>query len=97
MARFKVWHIPQVPMPVAFEREYADFATARLVQDVLSDYDAFEFKHNVKGDYCNVSGISMAHGDSPGEDDWFDVEPCEECGFAVADGDDCDECMKEAP
>jgi len=37
----------------AFEVDVPDLATAVLVANVLGDYDAFQFKHRIKPDYCN--------------------------------------------
>ena len=56
MSEFRVWHIPQVPGS-AFWRDMPDLATARLVVDLLADYDLFQFDNDIKPDYCNVSGI----------------------------------------
>lgn len=73
MSNIKVWHIPQVPGK-AFEVEVEDLKTAKLLCDVLGNYDAFQFKHNIKPDYCNVNGVSVLE-----EGEWWDVEASEMC------------------
>jgi hypothetical protein len=68
-ARLKVWWVPQIPME-AFEVEVSSLADADLLLDVLADYDAFQFEHRVKGDYCNAGGLVMLEA---GEwVDWYD-------------------------
>jgi hypothetical protein len=67
----KVWWIPQVPA-APFEALVPDLATAAAILDVLADYDAFQFRTNVKGDYCNAGGLMVLRD---GEwEDWDDPE-----------------------
>ena len=70
MSKFKVWHIPQVPMK-AFEFETDDLAVAKTVMDQLAFYDLFQFENNVKGDYSNAQGISEW---SEEEQEWWDID-----------------------
>lgn len=67
--KYKLWHIPQVPM-TPFEVESEDLGYLVKLQDVLADYDAFELEHNVKPDYSNVSGICVLDDDG----DWEDID-----------------------
>lgn len=55
-ANFRVWHIPQVPGE-PFEVETQHLHEAVSIKGILANYDSFQFKNNIKGDYCNVSGI----------------------------------------
>ena len=70
----KVWHIPQVPMQ-AFYVNVENLNEAKLVLNVLADYDKFEFENDIKPDYCNVSGL-LVYDDCAGEGlewcDWSD-------------------------
>lgn len=68
--RFKIFYIPQVPMP-AFEREYEDFETAKEVLNAIINFSIFEYDNNVKPDYSDVAGISYWE---EAEQDWEDVE-----------------------
>ena len=52
----KVWWIPQVPGK-PFEVPVSSVDEARKLLDVLADYDAFQFKNNIKPDYCNAGGL----------------------------------------
>lgn len=70
MLRFKVWHVPQVPMK-CFEVEVGSYEEAVRVRDVLARYDLFQYENNIKPDYANASGISVW---VPQEQDWWDVE-----------------------
>jgi hypothetical protein len=73
--KFRVWWIPQVPMD-PFIVEVASYAEGKKIEDVLADYDRFQFEKRVKGDYCNAGGVSMLHPEitGTGEDDWMDVD-----------------------
>lgn len=66
--RFKVWYIPQVPMP-AFEREYTDFDTAKAVVNALIGLSIFEFENRVKPDYADMAGIARWE-----DGEWCDVD-----------------------
>ena len=68
--RFKIWYIPQVPMP-AFEREYEDFETAKTVLNAIINFSIFEYDNNVKPDYSDVAGISFWE---EAEQDWEDID-----------------------
>lgn len=64
----RVWWIPQIPMP-SFIVPVADLEAAHLILDVLAAYDAFQFENGVKGDYCNVGGLSIFE-----DGEWCDWE-----------------------
>lgn len=66
--RFKVWYIPQIPMP-AFEREYDNFETAKAVINALIGLSIFEFENRVKPDYADMAGITRRE-----DGDWSDVD-----------------------
>lgn len=72
----KVWWIPQVPM-APFEAIVPDLPTAAAVLDVLADYDAYQFRTNVKGDYCNAGGLMILRADGEWED-WEDPDTCDD-------------------
>lgn len=73
-----VW-IPQIPMP-SFKVLVRTLREARLLLDALADYDLFQFKHRVKGDYSNAGGLQEFDrtDDTDGPDgswvDWYDDE-----------------------
>lgn len=52
----KVWWIPQVPMK-KFEYPVKSIDHAISILDVLAKYDIFQYKNNVKPDFCNVGGL----------------------------------------
>lgn len=53
-----VWHVPQVPMK-AFRVPVSSVAEAKLILEVLANYDLFQFENNVKPDYCNMNGLEV--------------------------------------
>lgn len=75
-AKLRVWWVPQVPM----KPFYVDVSTLEegvKITGVLADYDAFQFKNNIKPDYCNAGGIQLL--DTDGEwVDWYDEETGED-------------------
>ena len=54
----RVWWIPQVPMK-SFNVPVANLVEARLLMNVLAEYDAFQFDNNIKPDYSNAGGLSV--------------------------------------
>ncbi|AUV59094.1 superinfection exclusion protein [Escherichia phage vB_Eco_AL25] len=56
--RLRVWHIPQVPGK-AFYVEVDSVEEGVRIIDILANYDLFQYENNIKGDYCNVSGLQM--------------------------------------
>ncbi len=51
-----VWWIPQVPMG-AFRVSVATLVEARLLLQTLASYDEFQWKNQIKPDYCNAGGL----------------------------------------
>uniref|UniRef100_A0AAU8KWH1 Superinfection exclusion protein n=1 Tax=Serratia phage Kevin TaxID=3161161 RepID=A0AAU8KWH1_9CAUD len=56
--KFRVWHVPQVPMK-SFNVEVPTFEEAVRLKDALGLYDLFQLENNVKPDYCNMNGIQI--------------------------------------
>lgn len=77
----RVWWVPQVLM-APFYVPVASVADGVKIMDVLADYDAFQFRHRVKGDYSNVGGIERWCADNgddePGWESWYDEETGED-------------------
>lgn len=75
--QLRIWWIPQVPMPM-FTVPVRTFREARLLLNTLADYDAFQFKHRVKPDYCNAGGLQMfdpLDGEDSPDGSWSDYHP----------------------
>lgn len=72
MNKLRVWHIPQVPGK-AFYVHVSTVDEAVLVMNALANYDLFQYDHNIKGDYCNMSGLEM-YDESLTEEDLVDME-----------------------
>ena len=69
--KFRVWHIPQVPMN-PFHVPVNDIREAKLVLDVLARYDSFQFENNVKPDYSNAAGLEVFEDGEWVE--WYDLD-----------------------
>lgn len=71
--RYQVWWKPQVPMK-SFIREVPDLATAKILVEVLADYDLFQYDNNIKPDYSNAGGIEVWEDgewvEVPEEEEW---------------------------
>lgn len=84
-AKFRVYWIPQVPME-PFYAEVASYADGKRLEDILAQYDLFQFENRVKPDYCNAGGTQMLH---PALTDghWCDIEDdeAEEYGWIAED------------
>jgi hypothetical protein len=66
----KVWWIPQIPGS-PFEWPVNNFREAKLLLNVLAEYDMFQFNHNIKPDYSNAGGL-MRFEDGEWMDWWDD-------------------------
>lgn len=78
----QVWWIPQVPGK-PFTVPVKTLEEGVKIMEVLADYDAFQFKHRIKPDYCNAGGIQRWCADNdgdgtPGWEDWYDEETGED-------------------
>lgn len=58
----RVWWIPQVPMQ-PFHIPVSTLEEAILILDTLAKYDIFQFKNNIKPDYCNAGGLEVLDED----------------------------------
>lgn len=52
----KIWWVPQVPMK-PFEVCVSSFEEAKTILRILAEYDFFQYKNNIKPDYCNKGGL----------------------------------------
>lgn len=68
----RVWHIPQVPM-APFYVDVSSVHEAKMVVNLLADYDLFQYENHVKPDYANASGIEVWDGE-----DWEDLDEDDE-------------------
>jgi hypothetical protein len=66
-------------------KDYKDGDTVEegvKIMDVLAQYDLFQLKHRVKGDYANMGGLRRwceDNGDgTSGWEDWYDEETFED-------------------
>ena len=79
----RVWWIPQVPGK-PFHVPVESVEEGVKMMRVLADYDAFQFEHNIKPDYCNAGGLMMfdPEDDTDGPNgswtDWYDEETGED-------------------
>jgi hypothetical protein len=78
--KFKVWHIPQIPMK-PFEVDVKDIDEASLIINTLANYDLFQYENKVKPDYSNMSGLKIFDGEINEWIEWcgydFDLD-CED-------------------
>lgn len=73
----RVWHIPQIPGK-AYHVPVASIKEAKKILIVLAEYDLFQLKHNIKGDYANAAGLQELNGKQ--WEDW-----CNEDGDSIDD------------
>lgn len=72
MTKFRVWHIPQIPMK-SFNVEVESVEEGVRLMDTLANYDAFQYENNIKPDYCNMNGLQM-WDESLTEEDMRDMD-----------------------
>lgn len=70
VSKYRVWWIPQIPMK-AFYVEVDELKVAKMITEVLADYDLFQYENRVKPDYSNVGGIQVWSDD---DSEWLDLD-----------------------
>lgn len=76
MKKFKVWHMPQVPMK-AFEVEVESIEEAWRILNILWDYDKFQYKNQIKPDWLTDSGLEYWDEDRQEWLEWTDDDGVE--------------------
>lgn len=68
--KLRVWWIPQLGADIpTYHKEVSSIQEAKVVMDVLAEYDDYQFQNKVKPDYCNSGGLQVL--DENGEwEDW---------------------------
>lgn len=89
MGDLRVWWIPQIPGS-PFHVKVKNIDEAKLLLKTLANYDLFQFKNKIKGDYANSGGLEVFEDTS--EDEKVGGEWCEWCN---EDGDSIDDVMKK--
>lgn len=70
----------------AFRVEVNSLMEAKLLLNVLGDYDSFQYKNRVKGDYCNAGGLEVYDLDLQDWFEWTDPETGENIdSFSLAE------------
>jgi len=77
----RVWWIPQIPMDPFYVFVNTPEEAVLLI-DAFAKYDLFQFKNNIKPDYCNAGGLQVFDE----EGDWS-----EWCGNEDEDPEDIHE------
>ncbi len=57
-AKYRVWWIPQVPGRCFYVPVYT-LPEAKKILVTLAEYDQFQLKNNIKGDYSNAGGLEV--------------------------------------
>lgn len=71
--RLRVCHFPQIPCK-AFIVEVEDLNQAKLIFDTLASYDDFQYKNNIKPDYCNATCLEEWSEEDNDWINWYDEE-----------------------
>lgn len=56
---YRVWWNPQVGRCKLFYIPVRSPEEGKMVLDILSAYDYFQFNNKIKGDFCNTGGLQM--------------------------------------
>jgi hypothetical protein len=85
MTKLRVWHNCQVGAVKNFYVEVESVEQAWKILNTLWDYDLFQYKNNIKPNYCNASGL-----------EYFDDEEQEWCEWYDDNGNDIREHFEES-
>jgi hypothetical protein len=85
--KLRIWWIPQIPGK-PFTREVETLVEAKVLLEVLADYDKFQLDNNIKPDYSNIGGLCYF---DENEQEWLDWHPSDDPEFEAAIGKITDE------
>lgn len=71
--QLRVAHFPQVPCK-PFCVEVKNLQEAKLIYDVLADYDLFQYENRIKPDYSNATVIEQKYEQDTEWESWYDEE-----------------------
>lgn len=55
--QLRVWWIPQIPSKSRFTTKVKTIKEAKLLLEILANYDLYQLKNNIKPDYSNAGGL----------------------------------------
>lgn len=70
--KLRVWHNCQVGAVKNFYVEVESIEQAWKILNTLWDYDLFQYKNNIKPDYCNASGLEYFDEEEQEWCEWYD-------------------------
>lgn len=80
--KLRVWWMPQIPMKPFFI-PVEGFVQAKLILEVLAQYDLFQLANRIKPDYSNAGGLQIWTDDAgegkPGWEEWDDYDQADPC------------------
>lgn len=71
--KLRVYWFPQVPCDM-FCRQVGNLVEAKLLLEVLADYDQFQYDHRIKPDYCNAGGLQEWYEEDQEWVEWTDED-----------------------
>jgi hypothetical protein len=77
--KMRVWWVPQIGSGESekFFIPVESVEEAKKYMDVLAAYDAFQYNHDIKPDYCNAGGLEVWDDDENSWCDWtYDDGDC---------------------
>lgn len=69
--KLRVWHNAQVGTTGLFYVPVKTVEEGKRVMDTLSAYDEWQYRNNIKPDYCNACGLEMYDEDDHEWVDWY--------------------------
>lgn len=75
--KYRVWHVSQIPA-YPFYVPVASVEQGVKIMDILSDYDLFQLKNNIKPDDSTLQGLQVKSRTMYDWVDWVDVKTGED-------------------
>jgi len=73
MKKLRVCHFPQIPCE-PFIIKVSSLEEAKLLFDVLANYDSFQYSHKIKPDYANMTVLEEFDEEEKEWVSWIDEE-----------------------
>lgn len=71
--KLRVSHFPQIPCK-SFKVDVKNLEESKLISDVLSNYDLFQYENRIKPDYANVTVVEQWDEEEQEWISWSDDE-----------------------
>lgn len=75
--KYRIWHKCQIGMDKKFYYSVKSVDEAWFLLNVIWDYDSFQYRNKIKGDYTSASGLQYFNENDNEWEEWYDENGCD--------------------